>query len=188
MAKITRNSLADKIKFVRPTDVQGRRIFYNREHHYDPERYDMFLRWNALIQIRLYKYFCTRPVDQCVEKDYLTHLIGFDSPSITKAKIGRTLNLITEYPMHMQKNPSRKAPHGEPIRYFWRWGHPDEPIYGMEYLILTWFPRWLKWTSGEVLMASQQYEDELEIIRNQSSEEDHEMIKIGDENRVWSGF
>lgn len=139
---------------------------------------------NVLCQLRLYRHFSRMYRDRkdkgeemsgLVLKDNLMSKCFYDSPQVTKVRVGRLLRLILPYEPNFQRNPSEST--GWRSLMFWRWQHPLEITYGLEHLMILWLPRLVESDGGEC-RTSEDFLEELEIIRDQPPADDRELIDM----------
>lgn len=171
------------IHLIRPAEAEGTRLFYRTKHDYNPRQYNPFDPLNVLVQMRLYRRFLqeaerareTGEFGNLIEKDHLMNLVFFDQPRVKKQRVGRILRFCIQYEPGFQRNPAEAT--GWKNRFYWRWNHPLEIVYGLEYLMLGWLPAVVNADDGSCNTA-EEYEEELEIIRDQDEEDDDKLLKV----------
>jgi hypothetical protein len=140
---------------------------------------------NVLAQLRLYKWFWKKYKELKADeerdhysgyilKDQLMREIFHDAPSVNKVRIGKLLRMLVQYDVNFQKNPS--AATGNRTLMLWRWSHPLEFAYGLEYLMELWVPAVTRANNGKC-DTDQDFLEELEIMQGQSEEDDHRYIE-----------
>lgn len=171
------------IHLIRPAEVDGTRLFYRTKHEYNPRQYNPFDPLNVLVQMRLYRRFLqeheraleTGEFGNLIEKDRLMELVFPDQPRVKKQRVGRILRFCIQYEPGFQKNPAEAT--GWKSRFYWRWNHPLDIVYGLEYLMLSWLPTVVNADDGECNTA-EDYAEELEVIRDQDAEEDEALLQL----------
>jgi len=167
---------AQRIGFVRPREVDGVRLWYADSHSFDPKRYNATDPLNALAQIRLYRWFVRLPesAEQMVPKDWLMGQLFPDTPLVKKERIGRILTMCLQYHPNFQRN-AQKATEGRNVQY-WRWSHPLDVVYGLEYLMLTWLPSYVEVNNSDDMQG------ELDVFAGQTPQDDLEFYRFLGEN------
>lgn len=159
----------------RPSEAHNRRLFYRRQPKFNPEKYDPLSSTHMKIMMRLYQFFhAMEPGSGKVLKEDLTARLFKDDGGVTKNQVGKTLEAVVQYRTSFQENA--RASNGWTNRMFWRWQEPKDYAYGLEFFMFTtWLSAWLK-SLGEEL-TSENIEEELEVIRDMSWEEQYKFIE-----------
>ena len=159
----------------RPAEADGVRLYYNLTPKFNPEKFDRFGEINILIMTRLYRYFSAmNSTVTMMPKDALVLSVFEGDPRFSKTQVGRILENSVPFKLGFQEN-SRKS-NGYRGTMWWRWQHPKEIVFGLEYFMIgTWLVQWLRSLDEEVTEES--IEAELEVIRDLSVEEELEMIR-----------
>lgn len=200
------------IKLIRPVVADNSRLYYRTDYtvqfgrvggHYRgpqfiPSRgngekglFRLMDPDNVIAQLRLYRWFLREYERQkreikpdysgMIDKNDLLRQCFEDYPSVNKSRIGRLLRLIVQYETNFQQNRSPST--GNKVIMNWRWSHSLEIAYGLEYLMLLWLPTVIE-ADGGICATDADFLEELEIIRNQSDEEDRALVSTIVSNRL----
>lgn len=93
---------------------------------------------------------------------------------INKTRVGRLLRMCVPYRLNFQRAP-RKS-NGWTNQQLWRWAHSLEIAYGLEHLMTVWLPRLIV-ADGGSCSTSEEYKEELQILREQGKKEDLELVQ-----------
>jgi len=146
---------------------------------------------NVIAQLRLYKWFyreferrdeAKADFSGMVRKDDLMHQCFQDYPSVSKVRVGRLLRMIVQYETNFQQNPGKHT-NGQTVMN-WRWCHSLEIVYGLEYLMALWLPDAIEADNGSC-SNEEEFNEELEIIRTQSKEEDRDLVAAILRNKLY---
>lgn len=164
------------MNFQRPTEVNGKRIYYNQTPKFNPKTYTVFDPDNVLTQIKLYRYFRSRAVSDpvIITKDQFMEDVFSSHPQITKLRVGKIFKMIMPYKIHFQRNPSKQT--GGVAQTLYKWRHPKELQYGLEFLILTWLPYFIEEVSDDVINTAKLFIEELDILYDQTPKEDSTLV------------
>lgn len=162
----------------RPAEADGVRLFYRQVPKYNKKKYNPRDPENMIIQVRLMRWAASEEFTNVAEKNWLTGKILPDVPMPSKTRIGRILSSALPYRCNFQRNPGPGT--GGRNLQFWRWQHPLEIQYGMEYMILEWLPDFVALVSNgaESVETGEQFEEELQILMDQTYDEDLTLIRL----------
>ncbi len=191
------------IDIVRPAQADGVRLYYRPNFNLDNGRIPGYFRNTimvegakqhrlnvadanvAMMQFRLRRFFLTEAGlihkrDTCsgmILKDTLMKTCFADWPLATKHVVGRFLRACVQYETNFQQ----QRPGGS--KMFWRWNHPLEFVYAIDYLMLYWYPRLIEADGGNC-KTTKDYEEELEVLHSQTEEEDRKLITALIEHKI----
>ena len=170
---------------VRPQEVDGIRLHFNRIPRYNVDRLTPQDILNVLVTIRLYRYFSALPPETTqIEKDVLTSQIKGDDIDITKTRVARVLAAVLPYKKIGFQENARKS-NGYVSRMWWRWQHPLEVTYGLEYFIVTtWLRPFLVHLNNEEWTV-ENIEGELEVFREMNEADEKEFISFIQEKDLY---
>lgn len=170
---------------------------------------------NILSQIRLYRYFSNQPhTSGLVLKDDLMYELFKDAmhhdpiytqeqtehgrvtslvsrnpvalpiivEPINKHRVGRLLRMCVPYRVNFQRPALRS--NNWTNQQFWRWAHPLDIAYGLEHLMTLWLPRLTIANDGKC-STDAEYNEELEILRQQTPAEDLDLIQSVIERKIY---
>lgn len=162
------NQPHQNMNFQRPIQINGKRIYYNKTPKFNPATYTVFDPDNILTQIKLMRYFRNRKITdlRIVTKDQFMEDVFCDHPQITKLRVGRIFKIVMPYRIHLQR----------PKAVSYKWRHPKELQYGLEFLILTWLPYFIEQVSGDKISIAETFIEELDILYEQTPKEDETLI------------
>lgn len=165
------------LAFTRPNMDNNVRLHYNIRPKYNPNSYTVMDPDNILTQLRLYRYFRSRADSdpRLILKDQFMEECFVDSPQITKSRVGKIFKMIMPYKIHFQRNPSKQT--GGVAQTLYKWRHPRELQYGLEFLILEWLPYYIEQTSNDRIHTTEYFREELEILYGQNWKEDQDMVE-----------
>ena len=199
-----------EFKHITPTTLDGTRLFYRSDWnicrgliggHYtgqvfippknnsDKGLFRPAEPSNVIAQIRLYRYFYdeynqskkTNSINfsGLVDKDELMTKL-FDE--VTKHRVGRLLRMCVPYRVNFQRPALRS--NNWTNQQFWRWAHPLDIAYGLEHLMTLWLPRLTIANDGKC-STDAEYNEELEILRQQTPAEDLDLIQSVIERQIY---
>lgn len=146
---------------------------------------------NVIVQLRLYRWFWNhykcfeergeKVFGNCINKKLLMREWFPDHPEISTIRVGRVLRMLVQYETNFQVNKSRTKKETE---MKWRWSHPLEFVYSLEHLMALWLPRVIK-ADGGSCDTHEEYLEELEVLKNQTMEEDNLLVEVILRNRLY---
>lgn len=194
------------IEITRPATVSGQRLFYRPHFKIENGCIADFYRGpgvyttspavegrgrfvvaspeNVLIQLRLRKWFRgeaervkagRQEAANMIQKDQLMKICFADHPSISKHYVGRLMRACVQYEVNFQKQRVKGSERHSDMR--WRWLHPLEFVYAIDHLMIYWLPRLINKDGGQCHTV-EDYEEELEILNDQSDQEDLDLVQL----------
>lgn len=145
---------------------------------------------NVIAQICLYRWFLKEyervlkrsngVFSGSILKEDLMGQCFEEWPNVNKHRVGRLLRLIIQYETNFQRNRHEDRP----TQMFWRWTHPLDIVYGIEHLMAIWLPKVIL-ADGGSCSTDEEFQEELEIIRDQTTEEIDDMVSMINEKRLF---
>lgn len=169
------------IQHHRPPEADGKRLFYRTQHTFSRQKFNPFDPDNITVMLRMYRWSLAEYEREqkigefggMILKDDLMRYVFPDCPNVKKQRVGKVLRLCIQYEPGFQRNPAKS--NGWKNEFFWRWNHALDLVYGLEFLMLSWLPRVVEADGGECRTA-EDFAEELEVIRDQTKEEDDALI------------
>lgn len=162
----------------RPTEIDGVRLFYRLKLKKYRNGRSLNLRdpVNMIIQVRLYRWSASPDFRNMVETRLLCEDLFLDFPWMTTRQIGAVVTNAVEYRAYRQRNPGRS--NGPFSTFWWRFLHPMDLHYGVERMICSWLPDFVRKVSGgeNKITDEQALLKELEKLKNMSPLEDVNLI------------
>lgn len=177
---------------ITPQIVDGTRLFYKSDWKVNKGKglYRSTDPSNVLAQIRLYRYFSNQPhTFGLVNKDDLMQELFADVmhrteiiiDPLNKHRVGRILRMCVPYRVNFQR-PARS--NNWTNQQLWRWANSLEIVYGLEHLMMLWLPRTII-ADGSSCHTDAEYNEELEILRQQTPTEDLELVQSLIERKIY---